>query len=70
MQILYAAFLSLSIIGIPAVSAQGTGIAHITSADASPNTKCLNVKSVDKGIPVEMLVHSTINDDQLMKFFI
>ena len=73
MQMLYAAFLALSIIGIPAVSAQGTRTVYFTSAAAPPDTKCLNVPGTQgKRIPVQMLVHScclTVNDSQLMAFF-
>jgi hypothetical protein len=58
MQMLYAAFLSLSIISIPAVSAQSTRLVYLTSGAAPRNTKCLNVLQVGVGSPVEMLVHS------------
>jgi hypothetical protein len=68
MQMLYAAFLSLSIIGIPAVSAR-VHLVYLTSGDA-PNRKCLSVPTVGGSMPVEMLVHSgcpTVNDNQLME---
>ena len=68
MQILYAAFLSFSIIGIPAVSAQNSPVVRITSANAA--TKCLTAQGYIPGSPVLMLVHSTVDDDQLMNCFI
>ena len=70
-QMLYAAFLSLSIIGIPTVSAQAPPIVRITSGAAPPpDTKCVNAQAITQGAPVAMLVHSrcpTVNDSQLME---